>query len=117
MPTLSQTKQYPRKSPLQLPQENQGTKVTGLTLNQQDDMKEKTLRLPLLPVCKMCFLYSSDKCHPCMENNMKDFTLKEDLTFEDIHIFPTKEFLNDLPANVRLSIIALYLEKIVDKLR
>jgi hypothetical protein len=52
-----------------------------------------------------------------MENNMKDFTLKEDLTFEDIHIFPTKEFLNDLPANVRLSIIALYLEKIVDKLR
>lgn len=117
MPTLSQTKRLQPKSPSGFHRGDRNTKTTGFGLNQAKTMHESFLKLPTSPVCRLCSTFLTERCEPCLDNDLESFVPNERLKFEDLPKFPSRAFMNDLPFSVRNALVALYLEKITDILR
>lgn len=80
--------------------------------------KQETISLPKYSTCRVCIFYLSDRCEPCINNGKESFFKpRANLLLEDLPLFPREEFEDGMPVKMRQIVIALYMEKIMEKLQ
>ena len=78
----------------------------------------KEIILSKYTTCKICRNYISDQCVPCLtDSNITKFEIRQDLSIDDLPPFPSVEFNNGMPVQMRQAIVGAYVEKIVERLQ
>jgi hypothetical protein len=76
------------------------------------------IKLPIYSTCGLCRSYLSDRCDPCLKDNNKTFFQpRVNLALEDLPPFPRVDFEDGMPVKMRQVVIALYMEKIMERLQ
>jgi hypothetical protein len=79
---------------------------------------EKETRLPVFSTCSLCRSYLSDRCDACLKDNHKtSFQPRVNLALEDLPPFPRMDFEDGMPVKMRQVVVALYMEKIMERLQ
>jgi len=74
------------------------------------------IKIPTYSTCRLCRSFLSDRCEPCLNNKETYFSPRSNLNLEDLPPFPRVDFEDGMPVRMRQVVIALYMEKIMERL-
>jgi hypothetical protein len=90
----------------------------GLSMKKHMQQERIETRIAPHTVCKLCRYNLSDVCEGCqVDPQLPWFEERRNLTLEELPRFPVSEFNNGISVKARQILIAVYMEKITERLQ